>query len=228
MFICSRNSAPSLMDQTFSSHLTADLTFTRQAVSPCSDSVGLTQPGLSCLSAPLISARQEWEGSLWGDAGGGVSVRTRNFLPVTAIPTTIQSFIRFTPQSSTLWFYNTLLHFFSNVITQRTLCSRVPAEPGPIRRAGGEPARSFMQTRDPWKEFPRRIKGGAWGQSGPTCRAQLTSGQSTWLPVRILPFAPKPSQPLLDKSGEILTLTANRSQGHDPITGKDMEPEANL
>lgn len=58
------------MDQTFSSHLTADLTFTRQAVSTCPDSVGLTQPGLSCLSAPLISARQEWEGSLWGGCWG--------------------------------------------------------------------------------------------------------------------------------------------------------------
>ena len=145
-----------------------------------------------------------------------MSGRTRNFLPVTAIPTTIQSFIRFAPQSSTLRFDNTPLQFFSNVVMQKTLCGMVPAEPGPIRRAGGEPARSFMQTRDPWKEFPRRIKGGAWGQSGPTCRAQLTSGQRTWLPVRILPVAPKPSQPLLDKSGEILTLTANRCQGHDP------------
>lgn len=64
MFICSRNSAPSLMDQTFSSHLTTDLTFTRQAVSTCTDSVRLMRPGLSRLSAPLISARQEWEGSL--------------------------------------------------------------------------------------------------------------------------------------------------------------------
>lgn len=104
-------------------------------------------------------------------------------MPVTAIPTTIQSFIRFAPQSSNLWFYNTLLHFFSSVITQRTLCSRVPTEPGLIKRTDGEPARSFMQTRDTWKKFPRRIKGGVWGQSGSTCRAQLTSGQGSWLPA---------------------------------------------
>lgn len=153
--------------------------------------------------------------------------RTKNFAS-DCNSTTIQSFIRFAPKAALCGLTIHLCSSFPTWSYRRHCVAWSPLNLGPLGGLWGSLPGASCRQETPGKEFPPKDQGRSVGPIRPDLQGPAYQWPENLAPSTNSPLCPDPAEPLLSKSGEILTLTANRRQGHDPITGEDTEPEANL